>query len=316
MAPTGLLDRFLELSREELNRYCADQQEENLHLDFKSLADRHLKSADDKRNFAKALSGFANSDGGIVVWGVDARKNESGVDCAQQPKPIGEVAALIPRLNSLTSDLVSPSVDGVQHRLVYKDTNGSGCAATFIPPSDVGPHMAKATLDRYYKRSGDSFLKMEHFEVADMFGRRPSPSLRLIYQIPPAASYGSGVRMLRIVLAIENTGRGTARAPYLAVRVDAPFSVNKYGVDGNGHEGLPRLVSRESAFARYGDMADTVIHPGTSREVLALGGDWNPSASPAIDACFSYELAAEGMPLTRGDMVIRADAILAAVQNA
>lgn len=83
---------------------------ENLHLDFKTLASSHLRSADDKHNFAKALSGFANSDGGIVVWGVDARKDAQGVDCAQQLKPIAEVAVLVPRLNSLTSDLVSPSV--------------------------------------------------------------------------------------------------------------------------------------------------------------------------------------------------------------
>jgi predicted HTH transcriptional regulator len=175
MPQADLKERFLALSGEDLQRFVSDQQEENLHLDFKNLSDGDIKSGDDKHNFAKALSGFANSDGGIVVWGVDARKDEVGVDCAQQLSPIANVAALLPRLNSLTSDLVSPSVEGVEHRVLLTQPDGRGCAATIIPRSDSGPHMAKAGLDRYYKRSGDSFLKMEHFEVADMFGRRPNP---------------------------------------------------------------------------------------------------------------------------------------------
>lgn len=309
---TVLGDRFEALSREELDRFCADQQEENLHIDFKSLANATVKCADDKHSLAKALSGFANSEGGIIVWGVDARKNSEGVDCARTLVPIANVSALLSRLNSLTSDFVSPVVDGVLHRVVFKDSSGFGCAASLIPSSDEGPHMAKAGLDRYYRRSGDSFLKMEHFEISDMFGRRPRPELRIKYSIPRAAR-GSGHYFLRIMIGIENTGRGTARAPYLAVRVDPPFSVNRYGVDGNGTEGLPRLVAGDPDAARFGGKGDDVVHPGTYRDVLAAGGDWRPDA--ALDVRFTYELAAEGFPLMTGEVVIPAQEIEAGVSG-
>jgi len=33
--------------------------------------------------------------------------------------------------------------------------------------------------DRYYKRGGDRFYKMEPFDVADMFGRRRAPVLHV-----------------------------------------------------------------------------------------------------------------------------------------
>jgi hypothetical protein len=56
-------------------------------------------------------------------------------------------------------------------------------------------------------------------------------------------------------------------------------------------------------------MADTVIHPNTSREVLVLTGDYDCSASPAIDFCVPYELTAEGIELMRGELVIRGDEI-------
>jgi hypothetical protein len=39
--------------------------------------------------------------------------------------------------------------------------------------------MAKLGEDRYYKRSGDSFYRMEHFDLEDMFGRRQKPNLHL-----------------------------------------------------------------------------------------------------------------------------------------
>lgn len=163
--------------------------------------------------------------------------------------------------------------------------------------------MAKGGIDHYLRRSGDSFLKVEHFEIADMFGRRPKPELGITYTIPRAA-HGSDYYSLRIVVAIENTGRGTARAPYLAVRVDPPFSVNRYGVDGNGREGLPRLVSRDSGVTRYGGTGADVVHPGTCHEVLVVGGDWRPEA--ALDVRFAYDLTAEGTPLASGEVVVPA----------
>ena len=39
--------------------------------------------------------------------------------------------------------------------------------------------MAKLGENRYYKRSGDSFYQMEHFDLEDMFGRRRKPKLKM-----------------------------------------------------------------------------------------------------------------------------------------
>jgi len=316
MVESGLEERFQDLTRDDVDQFLAEHQEENLHLDFKTLAGWQLRVPDDKRSFAKALSGFANSDGGIVIWGVDARKNADGVDCAVSLEPIAGEASLVSRLNGLTSDMVNPPVDGILHRVVHQDADASGFAATLVPRSDAGPHMAKAGLDRYYKRSGDSFLKMEHFDVADMFGRRPRPSLALFYTITTGGTKhveGKPVVMLRIVLGIENSGRGLARAPYLAVKSERPLQVSGHGVDGWGRDGLLRLARHDPSYVKFGGMADTVIHPNTSREVLTLVGDYDCSASPAIDLSVPYELTAEGVELLRGELLIRGDEIIEAV---
>jgi len=301
MAESNRTARFRTLTFEDLQRFLADRQEENLHLDFKLVTNPSM-NRDDRRNLAKTLSGFANSEGGLIIWGVDARKNEDDIDCVCALCPVPNVPLLLSRLNQLTSDMVSPTVPGVAHRIVHKDENAHGYAATVVPASDAGPHMAKGGEDRYYKRSGDSFVKMEHFDVADMFGRRSHPLLTLsgvVYGTGTRGGPHGSTRSFRVVLSIENIGRGSARAPYLAVQVKSPYKIDSYGVDGNYNEGLDRLVSRGDTLIRYGGMGDILIHPGTTRDVLAISGSFNDLAPDLPDLEVTYELTAEGAEVQR-----------------
>ena len=200
-----LTETFDLLDLAQIDDYIARRQEEHLQLDFKTIRGANLASADDRRSFAKSLSGFANSAGGIIVWGVDARKNDQGVDCAGATSEIKLLKMLLSRLNEFTGQAVSPIVDGVRHKLIER-TADTGFAATLVPESQSAPHMAKLGEDRYYKRAGASFYKMEHFDLEDMFGRRQKPRLEIIFE--EGAKTG-GVEDL-IVLLI-NHGRAVAR---------------------------------------------------------------------------------------------------------
>jgi len=89
------IDEFLEIG-----------QQEHLHLDFKTVNKTQM-DRDDRKNLAKCISGFANSDGGVIVWGIEARKNEDGVDCAKNKRPIENIQQFLSRLNTLTGEVVS-----------------------------------------------------------------------------------------------------------------------------------------------------------------------------------------------------------------
>jgi hypothetical protein len=108
----NLEELFESMSTTDIERYVATAQEEHLLLEFKNVSKGEL-SSDDKRNLARALSAFANSSGGLVVWGVDARKNARGVDCAVALRPVTDSAFLVSRLNELTGSIGAPIVDGV-----------------------------------------------------------------------------------------------------------------------------------------------------------------------------------------------------------
>lgn len=161
--------------------------------------------------------------------------------------------------------------------------------------------MAKLGEDRYYKRSGASFYRMEHFDLEDMFGRRKKPSLNLNVRLA-----GKGPNTT-IVLGIENKGRGTAKAPYLAFNVTRPFSPSLFGLDGNTNNGLPKLHFGQHLKYRYGASSDFVIHPGTIHEVTAvdLGLNPRPENLPTGDITIEYEIAAEDMQIVRSSMSIK-----------
>ena len=134
--------------------------------------------------------------------------------------------------------------------------------------------MARAGEGRYFKRSGDSFYRMEHYDIEDMFGRRKKPVLKLGTRAS-IGSYGEspGLRLfdLLIYLSMVNEGRGSAKAPFLSLNVVEPYSVNSWGLDGNRNFGLPTLKSSRANTSRvYGASSDFVIHPDTSLDVTVV----------------------------------------------
>lgn len=288
------------LSIESLEKFVEIQQEEHLHLDFKTLRDSKL-SGDDRRNFAKAVSGFSNSDGGVIIWGVDARKSAAGVDCARALKPIESLASLISGLNDFTGEAVSPTVDGIIHKKIPQDGD-KGFAATLVPASDAGPYMARGRENRYYKRSGDSFYQMEHYDIADMFGKRRRPTLEIASRVARGTITSSGgvkKYQIRITLGISNTGRGSAVAPFIAISPQSPYKLDQDGIDGNGNHGLARLLSAERTWIKFGGLAHVVIHPGTTLDVTTITGEVIIPGPTAPALVLPYQIAAEDVPLRR-----------------
>lgn len=291
---------FRAANLETMSRFVAESRQEDLHLEFKTVSSADF-TQQDKQHLARALSGFANADGGLVVWGVDARRGPDGVDCAQGLRPVERVRLFHSRLLELCSDGASPVVENVRHRVIRcRSGTDEGFVITLVPSSDGGPHMAKFQEDRYFKRNGSKFIRMEHFDVADMFGRRRRPCLRVVVR----CSRRNGEEV-RVLVSLKNSGRGLACAPYLAIALPQPLRWCEFGVDGNCNEGLPRLRHSASGHQlRYGAGLSQVIHPGTDLDVFSLwnGRDASYGAVPGEPLALRYDVAAEDMPLVSGEV--------------
>ncbi len=88
-----------------------NKQVENYYLDFKTTekddyyGERKL-FINDKKNYAKAISAFGNSEGGVLVWGVKTGKADA--DYATSKFPIKNVSNFLSLLEGFTSILTSP----------------------------------------------------------------------------------------------------------------------------------------------------------------------------------------------------------------
>lgn len=279
-------DTFLTLEAPDVRRWILEGRLEDLTLDFKT-APKSLETGEERKVLAKAISGFSNSSGGLVVWGVDARRDRaSGIESAVEA-PLADPDLLLSNLVRHSAVVVSPSATRVAHRLVASRE----FALTYIPETDGPPHMSNVE-HRYFKRSGESFYPMEHYDIADMFGRRAQPLLRPVFRLKANG----------LLVGLENIGRGVATAPYLAVRVPDEFTSAGHGVDGNGNYGLNKLPPSSSQRETFGDSTTTVIHPGQTLAVTRFPPRVRTVDGPVLrkPVVIEFSFACVGMPLTSG----------------
>jgi len=237
-----LFNRIESAGESAIHALIAEFQSENLWLDFKRSADAGGKvrlHVDDRHNLAKAISGFGNSDGGVVVWGVDCRPDrKTGVDLPGNVVPLKDPRAFVSQLESAVASCTAPAHRGVRHHAILLKGTTEGFVITLIPASDHAPHQAiQPTNDpRYYMRVGSSFAAVPHAILSGMFGRRPQPVIDQLWYKPsvtvlpfPPKGGGKGELTLSGTITVTNNGRGIARDLYVTIEVGLPSRGSRLG---------------------------------------------------------------------------------------
>lgn len=308
-----LRERFDNIDAKELVAMQERHEEESFNLDFKRINPTGELSDDDKGNLRKAISGFANSAGGIILWGVDTKKAEPKKK--GEPEDRSRFQSLVPiangdrvaiRFHELTATATQPAVSGVVHREIKVD--GGFIIKTFVPASDGGPHRTNETNGQYYRRDADAFRAMQHHEIADMFGRRARPQLEFYTSrlTRPRRDIGRPYQAL-VVVGIRNIGRGLARFPKLVVHAARGCAApDELGLNENYHINLQRITQRQGleTYTFVGGDGD-VIHSGDTLEITKFKL-YRYMESETIPCLIHYAMFAEGMPPVRGSIEFKA----------
>jgi hypothetical protein len=266
----ALFDNILSGGYSELCRMKDAAEIETEIIDFKQLSkQRPPLQPDDIKNLAKALSGFGNGAGGIVIWGIDCRKDSAsrGADTIKEFCPIVGLRQVQSELYDRASSLVMPMPVGVVHECILQPGEiDSGFVITYIP-EHVGPavQVVQDKDYRFYFRTGSKFERMPQWMIADRFLRNSSCELVLQWR---SAGFRNTDGRYEIHLDLKNNGKRTARNITLVLWVGAKndgisSTTYHYFTGGSmGNDPPPRHV--------FSGHERTVVHPTMSVMVCTL----------------------------------------------
>ena len=167
-----MLDLFdkTEFTYDDIEKLIEVGYEESIHLDFKDA--RALDKSEKKKDeIAKDVSSFANSDGGIIIYGVnelDHKANSiSFVDGVEYTKEW---------LENVINSRIQRRIPGVIIYPIRKDGDlKQTIYLVHVPNSDDKPHLTSSK--HYYRRYNFSAVLMEEYEIRDAFYRKRSSKL-------------------------------------------------------------------------------------------------------------------------------------------
>src|SRR5260221_13411383 len=155
-----LFDELVSDGDPAVRRLIKERRQEAVDLEFKTKADpnKATLSADDRCVLGRTLSAFSNLMGGIIVYGVNAQKDDDGVDCATEAQPIRDIERFKNEVVRAAGQLLMPQHDGIMiEHIEAADRAGAGYLVIYVERSERRPHRSEAKGDKqYYKRAGES----------------------------------------------------------------------------------------------------------------------------------------------------------------
>ncbi|MGX9726345.1 MAG: AlbA family DNA-binding domain-containing protein [Candidatus Electronema sp. VV] len=177
---------------EDLKKIIEMKVPESLHLDYKASP---AFSPEKKDEICKDVSAFANSDGGMLIYGIREEKvNKIGypasIDDGIETNKFGKEW-----IDQILTSNIRPVLSGVEIAEIKMSENRS-VMVIHVPKSFRGPHQAPDK--KYYKRRNVVSEPMEHYEIEDVRNRRRrlSPLVNLDVRLKGRCLY----------FVVENTG--------------------------------------------------------------------------------------------------------------
>jgi len=201
----------------DIQQLINNNTEESTYLEFKSA--ESLGTSDGlKKEIAKDVSAFANSDGGIIIYGLSENEH-----VASAFSFIDGNAYTKEQLEQVISMNVHRRIEGVE---IFPIRNNGKLDETIylirIPFSKDAPHQSKDR--RFYKRLNFKVVEMEEYEIRNLYNRQEETELEIEEEkitIHSNGSYLNKISSLQVAIQfnIRNKGKTIEKLYKLEVRV-------------------------------------------------------------------------------------------------
>lgn len=154
--------------------------EENLHLDYKAAGS--LQNTDGKKTeIAKDVCAMANSDGGIIIYGMAEFSEPDKKYLPEKISPINRTEFSKEWLENVINSNISPRIDGLVIIPIPLENEQKVVYVVDIPKSTTAHQNTKDY--KYYKRYNFSSVPMLAYEIQDVMNRNKHPEIILEFII-------------------------------------------------------------------------------------------------------------------------------------
>lgn len=157
-------------SIEDLESLIENQIPESTTLEYKSSF--AIQNNKWKEELAKDISAMANSNGGIIIYGIREKECEGGDSVPVKLLPISNSDMSKDKLTQLINANIQPVINGVEILFIPHDES-AGFYIVSIPQSNTA-HQNRLT-HIYYKRRNATVEAMEDYEIRDILNRSKTP---------------------------------------------------------------------------------------------------------------------------------------------
>jgi hypothetical protein len=161
----------IEWTQKRLEELIANGAEESVYLDFKAAP---ALSPDKKKDICKDVSAFANSDGGVLIYGIEERENK-----AFSFSFVDGNAVTKEWLDQVIKDGIQRRIDGIRIHPVRIDSDmGKTVYVVEVLVSPLAPHITTKD-NKFYKRFNFHSVAMEEYEVRNTYNRKQDIKLEV-----------------------------------------------------------------------------------------------------------------------------------------
>ncbi len=256
--------KVAKFTRAHIDYLIHSQAEESIHMEFKAAGALDFSDSK-KKEIAKDVSAMANSDGGVIIYGLSENEHVAA-DFSFIDGNVFSREWLEQVINSKIKRRI-PDI----HIDVIRVGNkiSQSVYVVRIPRSSEAPHMAND--GRYYKRFNFESVYMDEYEVRDLFRRVEETKLKLLpaeFSCEIAEEGEKGIELLKlsVILDVKNTSR-TIESVYKTI-VRLPIGLYNRNIENQELNQYFRKYQKDIALLNV--PASTPLFPQEVNTLFAL----------------------------------------------
>lgn len=239
-------------SEKDIENLIKNKIQEDTNLDYKTP---EFSKGDFNKELAKDVSAMANSDGGIIIYGIQEED--------YFPKKIMWIEndeGYCERIEQIINSRIFRKIEGIKVRKILSDDKTKFLIVINIPKSDIAPHQVHENNNqrRYYKRHGSITEQMEHYEIEDLFFKRKRPALEICLR-----NISKERDKPAFEIYLENAGKVVAEQTYIKLKTPPEWNISGWlkTEDVYGRPSYEHVLREDLVYPGLKQVVGIIYHP-------------------------------------------------------